>query len=65
MVHSHSPRVEFYYVLFLASKKNGQMRPVINLKDLKSVGRHPPPPPLQNGRSDLFPGSAEAGRLVA
>ena len=34
IVDSHSPQAAFYCILFLVPKKNGQMRPVINLKAL-------------------------------
>ena len=34
VVDSHPSQTEFYSVLFLVPKKNGQMRPVINLKAL-------------------------------
>ena len=59
VVDSHPSHTEFYSILFLVPKTNGQMRPVINLKALNQWVVSS----FQNGRNHSLR-SAEAGRLT-
>ena len=57
VVDSHSPQPEFYSVLVLVPKENGEMRP-----GPQPVGRDPS---LQNGGPAYLTGPAKVGRLAS